>query len=307
MSTTPTHVQLDASIVRLEMASTPECGTFVRAALAGVSGPLGWSGELVDDLKTAATEACNNAVLHAYRGGVGRVVVRLMSDSEWLELVVCDEGEGLHGVSASEDRLRVGLPVMSALADRVEFVSPPDGGTEVRMVFRTGSRGPTRPAQTEQRGASAEQGQDTTPIEDVMGWSAESPASLIGEPSRALGDVAGVVSPVGLLGPALGRLVRALAAVSHFRLDRFSELSVLTDTLGAHARAAASERLAFALCNGERWLELAAGPFTPGSGVVFTGNGVGQPASPLRNLVDDLRVERGDSGEIVKLVISDPR
>ena len=60
-----------------------------------------------------------------------------------MEISVRDRGGGIRGVSASHDRMGVGLAVISALADRSEFVNPPEGGTEVRMSF-TG-RG-TKPA-----------------------------------------------------------------------------------------------------------------------------------------------------------------
>lgn len=295
-------------MVRLELSSTPECGTYVRAMLAGIGGAQGWNGALIDDLKTAATEACNNVVIHAYDGKVGKLVVRLEADADWMALAVCDEGAGLHGVSVSDDHLRVGLPVISALADRVEFLSGPDGGTEVRMFFPTRSGGIQQAASGERQGAGGREHSDP-PMADLIGGSTTQPvASLVGKQAPAIGDVAGVVSPVGLLGPALGRLVRALAGVSHFRLDRFSELRVLTDTLGAHARAAASEsRVGFALGVGERRLEVAAGPFKPGTGAVFTGEGVGQPASPLRELVDELSIDQGERGEMVRLVISDLR
>jgi hypothetical protein len=131
---------------------------------------------------------------------------------------------------------------------------------------------------------------------------------LVGDDELLQGDVVGVISPAALLGPALGRLVRALAAGNHFRIDRFSALRVLTDTLGAHARAAASDhRLAFAITASERRLEIAAGHFAPGSGTVFTGDGSASPASPLRDFADELIVGPGRRGEIVRLVVSDPR
>lgn len=295
-------------MVRLELASTPECGTYIRAILAGVGAALGWNGELIDDLKTAATEACNNVVVHAYRGGVGKLVVRLEAQGEWMELVVCDEGEGFHGVSLSDDHLRVGLPVISALADRVEFLSSPDGGTEVRMFFPITSDGAAPAGWTDRRGAGGRERSGPTIADEIRGLTAEPVACLVGEPALAVGDLAGVVSPVGLLGPALGRLVRALAAVSHFRLDRFSDLRVLTDTLGAHARAAASEGLVgFALGTDERRLEVAVGPFRAGSGAVFTAHGPGRPASPLRSLVDELSIDRGERGDVVRVVLEDRR
>lgn len=295
-------------MVRLELFSTPECGTYVRAMLAGIGGAKGWSDALIDDLKTVATEACNNVVIHAYDGEVGKLVVRLEADADWMELVVCDEGAGLHGVSVSDDHLRVGLPVISTLADRAEFLSGPDGGTEVRMFFPTSSASAQPAASGEDPGAGGRARLDPPSADQIGGSTAESVANVVGMQALAIGDVAGVVSPAGLLGPALGRLVRALAGVSHFRLDRFSELRVLTDTLGAHARAAANQsRVGFALGVGERRLEVAAGPFKPGSGAVFTGEGVGHPASPLRELVDELSIDQGERGEMVRLVVSDLR
>jgi hypothetical protein len=235
-------------------------------------------------------------------------VLRLHADGEWIEVIVYDEGEGLQGVAAGNDHLHVGLPVISSLAERAEFLSPPDGGTEVRMFFRARHSNSPKPddlGQEDQRGW----GPDPATLSQMLGsWTAGSMATLVGEESLLRGDVVGVVSPASLLGPALGRLVRALAAGNHFRLDRFSELRVLTDTLGAHARAASSNhRLAFAVVAGERRLELAAGPFAPGSGTVFTSEGSSSPASPLRDFADELTVAPGQRGEIVRLVISDPR
>ncbi|HZO76786.1 MAG TPA: ATP-binding protein [Solirubrobacteraceae bacterium] len=296
-------------MLRLELPSTPECGTFVRAILMGVGHSLAWDGELVDDLKTAVTEACNNVVLHAYPGGVGKLVMRLEAEGEWIEVLVCDEGEGFRGVAAGDDHLHVGLPVISSLAERVEYLSPPEGGTEVRMFFRARDRvAPAQPPELVQAG-QRRWGPDAAMLSEMAGsWTADTVSTLVGDDELLQGDVVGVISPAALLGPALGRLVRALAAGNHFRIDRFSALRVLTDTLGAHARAAASDhRLAFAITASERRLEIAAGHFTPGSGAVFTGDGSGNPASPLRDFADELTVGPGQRGEIVRLVVSDPR
>jgi serine/threonine-protein kinase RsbW len=295
-------------MLRLELPSTPECGTLVRALLMGVGHALAWDGELIDDLKTAVTEACNNVVLHAYRGAVGKLVLRVDVEGEWIEVIVCDEGEGLHGVASSDDHLHVGLPVISSLAERAEFLSPPHGGTKVRMFFRARTGRASEPAEPGPEGQRGWGADPATLSQKLGSWTADSMATLIGDHKLLQGDVVGVVFPSTLLGPALGRLVRALAAGNHFRLDRFSELRVLTDTLGAHARATAGDhRLAFALAATDRRLELCAGPFAPGSGTVFTGGGSASPASPLRDFADELTVERGHLGEIVKLVVSDPR
>src|SRR5690349_21526169 len=240
-------------MMRLELPSTPECGTLVRALLMGVGHALAWDGELIDDLKTAVTEACNNVVLHAYGGAVGKLVLRLDVEGEWIKVIVCDQGEGLHGVASGDDHLHVGLPVISSLAERAEFLSPPGGGTEVRMFFRTRAGGPSGPAEPGPEGRPGWGDDPDSPSQTGGSWTADSMRRLIREDKLLQGDVVGVVFPATLLGPALGRLVRALAAGNHFRLDRFSELRVLTDTLGAHARAAAGDhRLAFSLAATER-------------------------------------------------------
>ena len=58
----------DSSAVRLELDSRPERVALVRGMLVGLGGLLAWDAVLVDDLKTAVSEACNNVVLHAYGG-----------------------------------------------------------------------------------------------------------------------------------------------------------------------------------------------------------------------------------------------
>jgi anti-sigma regulatory factor (Ser/Thr protein kinase) len=294
-------------MVRLELASKPESATLVRALLSGLGAALVWDGELVDDLKTAVSEACNNVVMHAYGGGVGKLVVRVDSDDDWIEVVVCDEGEGLHGVTVSDDHLRVGLPVISSLAERVDFVTPQEGGTEVRMFFRSAAREtPQVTGSSVRGGAKSRRGPDDRKLAAmVSSWTAQALETLVGEPVLRDGEVAGAMAPVGVFGPALGRLLRAFAAVNHFRLDRFSELRMLTDTLGAHARTSAgAERLAFALGGGERRIELVVGPFVRGSGALFAGD---EPASPLRRLADEVTIQPTSGGEIVRLVVADPR
>ena len=67
----------DCSAVRLELDSRPERVALVRGMLVGLGGLLAWDAVLVDDLKTAVSEACNNVVLHAYGGASGPLVLDL--------------------------------------------------------------------------------------------------------------------------------------------------------------------------------------------------------------------------------------
>jgi serine/threonine-protein kinase RsbW len=54
--------------VRLRLESRPQTLTIVRGMLGGVAELLAIDPELLDDLKTSVSEACNNVVLHAYAG-----------------------------------------------------------------------------------------------------------------------------------------------------------------------------------------------------------------------------------------------
>jgi serine/threonine-protein kinase RsbW len=109
--------------------------------LEGVAELLALDSGLRDDLKTAVSEACNNVVLHAYGGECGPLVVDLEAEAQGVEVIVRDRGGGIRSVAATQARVGVGLAVISALADRAEFRTGPEGGTEVRMSFRSAPGG----------------------------------------------------------------------------------------------------------------------------------------------------------------------
>jgi hypothetical protein len=168
--------------------------------------------------------------------------------------------------------------VITALADRAEFVSAPDEGTEVRMAFS----GPT---------GRAAQG-----VGAAVAISHDPPLGLAG-------DVVVTVSPPELLAGVLGRLARGLAAAARFPVDRFSDLYRLVDTLDSHARAAAtSARIDFSMSARDRRLELAIGPFQSGSLARLQSNGYG-----LAGLANELGAELTNESEIVRVVVCDPR
>ena len=121
--------------MRLELSSRPESVTLVRVMLGGIAEWFSFDPELLDDLKTAVSEACNNVVMHAYGDETGPLVVSLAVTADGAEVTVRDWGSGIQHVAPSQDRIGVGLAVISAVAKRAEFLSPNDGGTEVRMLF----------------------------------------------------------------------------------------------------------------------------------------------------------------------------
>jgi serine/threonine-protein kinase RsbW len=281
--------------VKLELESRPESLIAVRGMLAGVADLLGFDAELLHSLKTVVSEACNNVVLHAYHGEPGPLVVGLEIAPDGVEAIVRDWGCGIRQVAPSGDRIRVGLAVISAIADRTQFVRDPEGGTEVRMAF-TDRRG-IRTLEAHDHGHGHDHGHDHG---HALGEAIELELS---------GDAIATLSPVGLLAGVLARVMTGVAASARFSLERFCDLYLLTDAVTAHAGASAvSGSLNFAVVARDRRLELTVGPFRAGSGVeVKADDGLGRLGSALSLLAVDLAVEPvlGSGAEMWRLVILD--
>ncbi len=276
----------DSPVVRLELDSRPETLTLVRGVLAGVAELIGLDPELLDDLKTAVSEACNNVIMHAYDAETGPLGVRMYIDPEAIEVVVEDQGSGLPPLAPADETIRgVGLSVIRALAAQAEFRATPEGGTEVRMSF-AGQR-------------------DGKPLFHLP--------SMPGPDDHAgpwlSGDVVVSLSPISLLAGVLGRVARALAARARFSLDRFSDVYLVTDAIAAHAsRAAKGPRLSFAISTDAQRLELVIGPFVEGSGGQLSQQaGDYSAAWALTMLSDELEVRRDGEGEILYVVMIDRR
>jgi serine/threonine-protein kinase RsbW len=271
--------------VRLQLHSSPETLTLVRGMIGGLAELLALDAELLDDLKTAVSEACNNVVMHAYDGESGPLSVCIFVGLEEIEVAIRDQGHGIPVLTPSDDRLQgVGIPIIRALADQTAFRPMKDGGTEVWMRF----------AGTREGKALYRVPEEAAP---ENGWI-----------DRLEGDAVVSLSPVGFLGGVLGRLARALAARARFSLDRFSDVYLVTDAIAAHAVAAAADgRINFAIRTDTRRLELMIGPFRPGAGEALTGERQSDVGSALSLLSDELDVERESDSESVRLVMLDRR
>jgi serine/threonine-protein kinase RsbW len=120
---------------RRATASPVEVGRF-RADVTALARAAGASEAQIDDVALAVTEACANAVVHAYArdDAPGQVAVRATADDGSLTVVVRDWGTGL-GTASLTPGLGMGLPLLRALSHDVELVECADHGVEVRMTF----------------------------------------------------------------------------------------------------------------------------------------------------------------------------
>jgi anti-sigma regulatory factor (Ser/Thr protein kinase) len=276
------------SALNLRLNSRPDAAGLVRAVFGGIATPFALRPELLNDLKTVVSEACNNAVEHAYRGETGAIAVRVDIQLEEIEVTIRDWGGGFQQLARDGDRLRVGLPLISALADRAEFLSASGSGTEVRMGFDL--RHDPRRTDTLMHLEDAED------LEAWLPW------------RRGLvGDVVVTLLARDLLPSVLEPLTSALAARSRFSLERFSDVYIVTRAVCKHVRtAASSSRVSFALTARDQRLELTIGPLGIGTGERL--QGIGPDAGNDRSvaeLADEIAFEQLDRAELLRVVLID--
>jgi len=272
----------------VRLNSRPDAAGLVRAVLAGIAAPFALRPELVYDLKTVVSEACNNAVDHAYRGEIGAIAVRVDIQLEEIEVTVRDWGGGFQQLVPAGDRMRVGLPLINALADRAEFLTAPGSGTEVRMGFDL--RHDPRRTDTLMR---------LEETEDLGAWT----------PWRRglAGDVVVTLLAQDLLPSVLEQLTSALAARSRFSLERFSDVYIVARAVSEHVRtAASSNRVSFSLTARDQRVELTIGPLGIGTGErlqALNPNAANDPS--VAELVDEMAFEQLDHSELLRLVLID--
>ena len=109
--------------------------------LSGLARTLPLDVEEVADLKLAVTEACGNAVRHAYGDHDGSVRVSFVVGPTSLELIVEDRGEGISEVDVGEEgepeplEGGMGMAIIRAVVDEVDVRDGADGrGTVVHMT-----------------------------------------------------------------------------------------------------------------------------------------------------------------------------
>ena len=131
-------------IVRLTFPAKAEYLLLARLTLSGLARELPLDDELLADLKLAVTEACGNAVRHAYPGAEGDVSLVFAIDDGRLLVTVEDYGDGIQAPNSPEDEADelagplesgMGMPIIRAIVDELAVEQGSDGrGTVVRMV-----------------------------------------------------------------------------------------------------------------------------------------------------------------------------
>lgn len=133
--------------VELRLPSRLGFEKVAMATAANVASIMGFESPRVEDLKTAVSEACINAIEHGNKLQEKLSVVVIMTmDAKALEVKVIDRGQGvtrkvskpdiekkMHGEEAPRG---LGLFLIESLVDEVEFVSEAVEGSYTRLVIR---------------------------------------------------------------------------------------------------------------------------------------------------------------------------
>lgn len=102
---------------------------------------------VISEVRTAVSEAVTNAVVHAYDGKLGKIILRAQMNHEAvLTIDIEDFGCGIDDVRQAmqpffttqpeRERTGIGFALMQSFMDDVKVYSSPGSGTTVRMSRR---------------------------------------------------------------------------------------------------------------------------------------------------------------------------
>jgi len=226
--------------VRLRLPALPENVPLVRQALAGLADELGIDQARASDMKIALTEACTNAVMHAYGDQVGPLEVVMETSDNRLQLAVRDRGHGMRPLPSESEGppLGFGLALIASLSDEFGIVGGRHG-TEVRIAF-------------------------------FLDSSSEAPPLVVRLPETAASASEGIVLSLACgsrAGAVLGRVVSLVAARADFSIDRLSDAQIVSDAIaGAAVAHTADGTLRVGIEEHASGFDLVVGPLVAGGG-----------------------------------------
>ena len=138
--------------MKLELAALSENESFARSAVAAFALPLNPSFSDLSDIKTAVSEAVTNCIVHAYKGGDGKILIECRIEKALhggiLHIDITDYGCGIEDVEEaiapffttleSDERSGMGFTVMQTFSTLFKVESRLGVGTRVSMQKAVG-------------------------------------------------------------------------------------------------------------------------------------------------------------------------
>jgi serine/threonine-protein kinase RsbW len=113
----------------------------IRHTIAEYASTVGITGERLDAVRLAVSEAVTNVVVHAYRAQPGQVQVTTTAVDGELWVLIADDGCGPH-IPAATPGAGWGLPLITDACDEFTLLERAEGGTEARMRFLIATKRP---------------------------------------------------------------------------------------------------------------------------------------------------------------------
>jgi serine/threonine-protein kinase RsbW len=127
-------VLLTVPFVGFDRVATPEAARDARRRITAFAAEHGADRRLQTDIALAVSEAVTNAIMHAYPlGRRGQVQVAADVEDGDLEIVVCDDGEGIR--PGSSPGLGAGLSIIAEVAHDFGVRERDPQGVEIWMRF----------------------------------------------------------------------------------------------------------------------------------------------------------------------------
>ena len=128
-------------VVRLEIPAIAEWVAVARLAVAAVASRQRFSVDDIEDIKLAVAESCTNAIQHGAPDNTISIVCEVGTDG--IAITVSDRGQGPPLSAVEEERIgeggrteELGVFLIRALMDSVEYTSDVHGGTQLVMAKR---------------------------------------------------------------------------------------------------------------------------------------------------------------------------
>lgn len=115
--------------------AAPAAVSWARQLVGDFAAAAGLSGQRLEDVRLATSEAVTNAVAYAYDGVPGQIHVIAAVVGGELWLAIADDGSGMRARPTETRGLGLGLGLMAQLSDALTILGRSSGGVEVRMRF----------------------------------------------------------------------------------------------------------------------------------------------------------------------------
>lgn len=135
--------------MELTFLSKAENEAFARMVISAFLVQENPTMSVISEVRTAVSEAVTNAVVHAYDGQLGKIILRAqMNGDSILTIDIEDFGRGIPDVQQAmkpfyttqpeKERTGIGFALMQSFMDEVKVYSSPGSGTTVRLIRRIG-------------------------------------------------------------------------------------------------------------------------------------------------------------------------